>query len=85
MKEKKVGSLGGKTFCFTGTMEHKRAELEKMATDAGADVKSTVGPKLSYLVIADINSTSSKAVTARKLGTKLISEQEFLNLFKANS
>jgi len=84
MKEKKIGSLSGTTICFTGKAEHKRADLEKMAADAGADVKSAVGPKLSYLVIADVNSTSSKAVTARKLGTKLISEQEFLNLLKAN-
>ena len=32
--------------------------------------------ELQYLVIADPASTSSKAVKARKLGTKLITEAE---------
>ncbi len=32
--------------------------------------------ELQYLVIADPDSTSSKAVKARKLGTKLITEEE---------
>jgi len=82
IKDKIVGSLTGTSVCFTGTMKNKRPVLEKMAADAGADVKSSVGKGLTYLVIADTNSTSSKAVTARKLGTKLISEDEFLDLIK---
>jgi DNA ligase (NAD+) len=63
-------------------MKNKRSVLEKMAADVGADVKSSVGKGLTYLIIADPNSTSSKAVAARKLGTKLISEEEFLDLVK---
>lgn len=82
IKEKKMGlKLSGQSICFTGKMENKRAELEKMAEEAGADVKGSVGKSLSLLVIADPeNSTSSKAVAARKFGTKLISEDEFLRL-----
>lgn len=76
------GALTGKSVCFTGTMTNKRPMLEKMAADAGGDVKSSVGKGLTYLVIADPNSTSSKATAARKLGTKLISEDEFLDLVK---
>ena len=76
------GKLTGKSICFTGSMNIKRPILEKMASDAGADIKSSVGKGLTYLVIADPNSTSSKAVTARKLGTVLISEQNFLDLVK---
>lgn len=82
IKDKVVGSLTGKSICFTGAMKNKRPVLEKMAADAGADVKNGVGKGLSYLVIADPNSTSSKAVAARKLGTTLISEEEFLDLVK---
>jgi DNA ligase (NAD+) len=81
VKEKIVGTLSGKSFCFTGSMVNKRAVLEKMVVDAGGEIKNSVGKGLSVLVIADPqNSSSSKAVSARKLGTKLISEDEFLKM-----
>lgn len=82
IKEKIVGTLSNKSVCFTGTMKNKRPVLEKMATEAGADVKSSVGKGLTYLVIADPSSTSSKAAAARKFGTTLISEEAFLDLVK---
>jgi len=82
IKTKVIGKLTGASVCFTGSMKNKRQVLEKMAADAGADVKSSVGKGLTYLVIADPNSTSSKAVAARKLGITLISEEEFLGLIK---
>lgn len=75
-----IGTLTGKSVCFTGAMTNKRPVLEKLAAEAGADIKGSVGKGLTYLVIADPNSTSSKAQTARKLGTTLISEDEFLDL-----
>lgn len=80
IKKRIVGTLTGKSICFTGAMKNKRPVLEKMAADAGADIKSSVGKGLTYLVIADPHSTSSKAVSARKLGTTLISEDDFLKL-----
>lgn len=82
VKDKIVGKLTGKSVCFTGSMVTKRPVLEKMAAEAGGDLKSSVGKGLTYLVIADPNSTSSKAQAARKFGTTLISEDEFLDLVK---
>lgn len=82
IKAKVHGKLTGKSVCFTGSMKNKRPVLEKMASEAGGDVKSAVGKGLTYLVIADPNSTSSKAQAARKLGTTLISEDDFLDLVK---
>lgn len=82
IKLRAVGNMTGASVCFTGSMKNKRPVLEKMAADAGADIKGSVGKGLTYLVIADPNSSSSKAVAARKLGTKLISEEEFLDLVK---
>lgn len=82
VKDKIVGKLTSKSICFTGKSENKRSVLEKMAADAGADVKSSVGKSCSYLVIADPNSTSSKAQAARKVGTTLITEDEFLDMIK---
>lgn len=82
IKAKIHGTLSNKSICFTGAMKNKRPLLEKMAADAGADVKGSVGKGLTYLVIADPNSTSSKAQAARKMGTSLISEEAFLDLVK---
>ncbi len=80
IKKKVEGKLSNKSICFTGAMANKRPVLEKMAADAGADVKNSVSKGLSILVIADPNSTSSKAVAARKIGTQLISEEDFIKI-----
>ena len=82
IKDRVKGSLTGKSFAFTGSANTPRALLQKMVEDAGGVVKKTVGAGLSYLVIADVSSTSSKAQAARKLGTTLISEDDFLVMVK---
>ena len=76
--------LNGKSFCFTGAMEHKRKDLEMMVLNFGGVVHDGIkkNPLTDYLVIADPNSTSSKAVAARKLGVNLISEDDFLEMCK---
>jgi DNA ligase (NAD+) len=80
IREKVIGKLTNQKFAFTGAMENKRAVLEQMVVDNGGAIGS--GKSLTYLVIDDTNSTSSKAVSARKNGTRLLSEQEFLDLIK---
>jgi len=80
IKSKSGGELSH-SFCFTGKMENKRGVLEQMAVDNGGQVRS-VSKELDYLVIADPNSTSSKAVKARELGITLISENDFLEMVK---
>jgi DNA ligase (NAD+) len=82
LKAKVVGSLTNKSFVFTGKMENKRAELEQMVINAGGTVKASVGKGVTYLVINDLQSTSSKAMAAKKLGTVLISEEDFLEMVK---
>jgi NAD-dependent DNA ligase len=78
--EQKQGGLVGQSFCFTGAMSKPRKELEQMAIQAGADIKKSVSKGLTYLVIADPNSNSSKAQKARKLGTECISEETFIEM-----
>jgi DNA ligase (NAD+) len=82
IKARAKGSLTGKSFAFTGSMNTPRAKLQKMAEDAGGAVKKSVGKGLDYLVIDDPGSTTSKAQAARKLNTTLISENDFLEMFK---
>jgi DNA ligase (NAD+) len=78
VKTRAVGSLTGKSVCFTGKSVRKRAELESLATNAGGTVKGSVGKGLTYLVMADPDSGTSKAVAARKNGTTCISEEAFV-------
>jgi len=74
--------LSGHSFCFTGKLTHfKRKDAEIMVIEASGEVKS-VTKGLDYLVCADPNSGSSKLKKATALGTKIISEEEFLKLSK---
>lgn len=72
------GKFSGMSFCFTGEMRNKRGDLEAKVKALGGEVKSSVTKKLSYLVLSDTNTT--KATTAKKYGTKCLSEDEFLSL-----
>lgn len=80
IKQKVVGNLSGKSFCFTGTSSMPRKELHKLVEEHGGEVKKSVGKGLTYLVSSDPDSNSSKAVAARKNGTKIITEEEFMKM-----
>lgn len=81
-EEKTEGKLSGLSFCFTGAMEYKRSDLQKMVKENGGTNFDDVKKGLSYLVMQDLNSTSGKANKARKLGTNLITVQQFLDMVK---
>lgn len=70
--------------CFTGKSRLTRDELQGIARDKGWVVKDGVSKGLTYLVMADANSNSSKASKARSIGTKCISEEEFLAMVNAS-
>lgn len=80
IQERVKGHLSGKSFCFTGRTEQKRSDLEEMVRAAGGTVKDRAGKGLTYLVMADPSSGSTKAQAARKHGTETISEEAFLSL-----
>lgn len=82
VKAPSSSKLGGKSFCFTGAASRPRKELQAMVLDNGGQVFDGVKKGLDYLVIADPNSTSSKAVKARKAGITLISEEDFVKMTK---
>lgn len=75
-KEAPAGEFMNKVFVLTGKMEHPRSYYEELIAKAGAKTGSGVSKSTDYLVIADVNSTSTKAKKARELGTKLISPEE---------
>lgn len=78
VQERIKGKFTGMSFCFTGSMKHKRPDLEAMVAAAGGEVKSSVNKKLTYLVLAD--TTTTKAAAAMKHGVQCLTEDEFLQL-----
>lgn len=75
--------LQGWTFVITGkTEKYKNRDELKAAIEAhGGKVTGSVTKNTTYLVNNDINSTSSKNVTAKKLGVKIITEKDLDDLF----
>ena len=74
------GSLGGKSFCFTGAASRPRKELWEMVEKNGGVIHESMKKDTDVLVLADVNSTSSKAVKARKQGTTLMTEEDFVKM-----
>ena len=71
--------LAGKTFVFTGGLDHfTRDEAQRAVEAAGAGVASSVSKKTSYVVVG--RDPGSKLDQARALGVTIITEQEFAAL-----
>jgi len=83
LEEAGLGSLSGKSFCFTGELNTmKRADAEQLVKKNGGTIKSSVTKDLSYLVTNDTSSGSSKNVKAAKFGIPIIDEKAFLEMVK---
>jgi DNA ligase (NAD+) len=71
--------LAGKTFVFTGGLDHFTRDGAQQAVEAaGARVSSSVSKKTSYLVVGQ--DPGSKLDQARALGVTILTEQEFAAL-----
>ena len=72
--------LEGNTFVISGVFEKvSRNELKKMIEDNGGKVSGSISGKTDYLVAGE-NMGPSKLAKAEKLGTKIVSEDEFLKM-----
>ena len=75
--------ISGKTFCITGSFNTmKRSEIEKIITDRGGKLSSSVSKKTSYLLTNDADTGSSKAVKAKELNIPIMSENDFIEKIK---
>ncbi len=75
-----TGTLAGKTVVFTGALKMPRAEAEELVRQHGGRATSSVSKATSYLVAGE--DAGSKLDKARKLGVKILSEDEFLAIVK---
>ena len=77
--DRRKSSLAGKTFVFTGGLDHFTRDGAQQAVEAaGARVSSSVSKKTSYLVVGQ--DPGSKLDQARTLGVTILTEQEFAAL-----
>jgi DNA ligase (NAD+) len=69
-------------FVITGSIKQfkNRAELQKFIEEKGGKVVGSVSKNVNYLINNDSKSTTSKNIAAKKLGIKIINEQEFFDL-----
>ncbi len=77
----KSSKLKGLTFVFTGSLDKlTREQAEELVRENGGDVSSSVSKETDYAV-AGIE-PGSKYDRAKKLGVRIISEKDFLNMVK---
>ncbi len=79
--DRKKFLLAGKTFIFTGELDHFTRDGAQQAVEAaGARVSSSVSKKTSYLVVG--RDPGSKLARARRLGVTILTEQDFAALIE---
>ena len=73
--------LAGQTFVLTGSLKSMtRDQAKEKIRELGGDIAGSVSSKTDFVVAG--SEPGSKAEKAKKLGVKIISEKEFLNLIK---
>jgi DNA polymerase III subunit epsilon len=83
--------LHGKRICFTGEFQSRingqrisRSMAIGLAEEKGIFVSESLTKKNDFLIVADPDSMSRKAKTARKFGIKIMSEEMFFKLIGVN-
>ncbi|MCQ2512826.1 MAG: NAD-dependent DNA ligase LigA [Lachnospiraceae bacterium] len=76
--------LKGKTFVVTGSLNYyeNRDQLKAEIESMGGKVAGSVSSKTSFLINNDALSNSSKNKTAKSLGIPIITEAEYISMFK---
>ncbi|MFK7874125.1 MAG: BRCT domain-containing protein [Oligoflexales bacterium] len=68
----------GLRIAITGTLSRPRKELSELIKNLGGEIASSISQTTHALVIADTQSTSTKAKKARELGVLLWSEEDLI-------
>ena len=83
VEEETNTNLDGLVFVITGKLTHfkNRDALKDTIEKLGGKVASSISGKTNYLINNDVESTSSKNLSAKKLGIPILSEENFLETF----
>ena len=74
-------TLEGLVFVITGSLEHfeNRNALKELIEKKGGKVTGSVTGKTTALINNDVTSSSNKNKTAKELGVRILSEDDFIN------
>mgnify|MGYP000867294103 CR=1 FL=1 len=67
-------------FCFTGEASRPRKELQNLVETNGGRFATSLDKSTNYLVVADLNTHSSKMTKAKNFGIQIITEQQFMEM-----
>ena len=80
-KRVETGIFAGQSVVLTGTLTNfKRSEAQKIIEEAGGECQSSVTQKTTLVIAGE--AAGSKLDKAKKLGVKVIDEDEFLRMIK---
>lgn len=76
-------NLEGLTFVVTGKLKHykNRNEIQKVIESFGGKLSSSVSKNTTALINNDVESNSSKNVTAKQLGIPILNEEDFIKKY----
>ena len=76
VQKKENKNMQDKTFVLTGALQHfTRDEIKKKIKELGGKISSSISKNTDYLLVGD--KPGSKLEKAKKLGTKIITEDDF--------
>ena len=76
-----TGKFSGQVFVFTGTMlGMTRVQAQALVRSLGADISDTVSASVTYVVAGD--QAGAKLEKARRLGLRIVNEQQFEEMTK---
>lgn len=83
IEDNKTTTLNGLTICITGRLSHfkSRDELKQVIENAGGKVVGAISGNTNILINNDSTSTSSKNLAAKKNGTPILTEAEFIEKY----
>jgi DNA ligase (NAD+) len=80
-KEIKISPFTNKTVVLTGSMSKPRSEIKNILENLGAKVTNSVSKKTDYVIYGE--DAGSKFDKAKKLGVKLLKEEEMWELINS--
>lgn len=76
--EERIGSLSGYNVCITGTLSRPRNQIKELIEASGGRVSESLSKTINILVAGE--NAGSKLDKANKLGVKIVSEEELMNM-----
>ena len=81
INEGRSKKLQGKKFVITGVLKHySRQEIKDVIVNLGGEASDSISKNTTYLIVG--KNPGSKLEKAKKLGVKVISEEEFLRMIE---